>query len=148
MGGYILLGDPLSLGVALLRVPGGLQRSRGVIEILGHGADVVVLKIGDLVYLARQSLPEEHVLQSVIAQDACVGGLDEVVEVRHGLLVAQHVGKVVGGHGPGVCVGVDRIDVGRPEEERLRILPVGAGGLPVVACLVEGFLRTRYYTVV
>ena len=146
--GNILLGYLLSLGIALLRVPGSLQCRCGVVEVLGHGADVVVLQRGNLVNLARLALTEEHVLQTVIAEDASIGGLDEVVEVRHRLFITQNVGQVISGHGPCVGVGVDGIDIGGAEKESLGVLPVGAGGLPVGTGLVERSLRAIHYGVV
>ena len=82
-------------------------------------------------------MAEEYVLESVIAQDSRVGCLDEVVEVGHGLLVAQHISQVVGSNRPSVGMRVDGIDIGGSEEESLGILPIGACCFPVCTGLVE-----------
>ena len=86
--------------------------------------DVVVLEVGQLTDGAGRTLTEEHIFQTMITQNAGVGGLDEVVEIRHRLLVAQHVSKVVGGYWPCVCVGVDGVDISGSEKESLTVLPV------------------------
>ena len=84
----------------------------------------------------------------MIAQNTSVGSLDEVVEIRHRLGIAQHVGQVVGGYRPCVGVGIDGVDIGSTKEEGLCVLPVGTSHLPVFTSLVEGCLRARYDTVV
>ena len=84
----------------------------------------------------------------MIAQNASVGSLDEVVEVRHGLFVTQHIGQVVSSHRPCVGVGVDRVYVGSAEEESLCVFPVGTSQLPVDTSLIESCLRAVNYCVV
>ena len=148
VSGYILFGNSLTLGIALFRVPGSFQSRCGVVEIFSHSTDVVILQIGNLVNLTRLTLTEEHILQTVIAQNARVGGFDEVVEVRHRFLITQHIGQVVGGYRPCVGVGIDRVDIGSTEEEGLGVLPIGTGGLPISTSLIEGCLRAIHYGVV
>ena len=109
----------MAFGISFSGIPSGLQCCRCIIEVFGNGTDVFVLQFGYLANLTWLPLPEEHILETVIAENTRVGSLDEVVEVGHGIGIAQHVGQVVGGHWPCVGVRVDGIDIGGAEEECL-----------------------------
>ena len=144
MGSHIVEGYLMALSITLLGIPRCLQSCRSMIEILSYRTNIVVFQIGNLVYLTRLTLTEKHILQSMITQDARVCSLNEVVEVRHRLLVAQNIGQVVGCHRPCVGVGVNRINISSTKEECFSVFPIGTCHLPVGTSSVKSFLRTFY----
>ena len=132
-------------GATLGSLPRGLQHTSGLIEVLGHGAHILILQVGELTDVARIALTEEHILNTVIAQQARVEESDFVLDIRHDALIAQHVGEGRLIYRPGVGVRIDGVFVGSTKEEGLRLLPVGTGHAPLLASRIKRLLTACHH---